>query len=88
MNEHCASCGRRYEREPGFFLGAIYFNYGLTSLVATILYPLLSLGKLVPDRQYALWITMVWVILFPIVFFRHSRSLWLGFDEFYDPLDS
>ena len=86
MNTTCSHCGRKFEREPGFFLGAIYINYGLTSLVATIVYPLLSFTQLL-SRHQALAVTLVWVVLFPLSFFRHSRSLWLGFDEFYDPMD-
>jgi uncharacterized protein (DUF983 family) len=86
MSAECENCGRIYEREPGFFLGAIYFNYGLTSLVATVMYPVLSLTRVVTSKQ-ALAITLTWVVLFPIWFFRYSRSLWLGFDEFYDPLE-
>ncbi len=86
MNTACSRCGRKFEREPGFFLGAIYINYGLTSLVAAIVYPLLSLTQILPRTQ-ALAVTLVWVVLFPLAFFRHARSLWLGMDEFYDPMN-
>jgi uncharacterized protein (DUF983 family) len=27
MNENCNSCGVKYESEPGFFWGAMYFSY-------------------------------------------------------------
>ena len=29
MNECCSNCGYLYEREPGYFLGAMYISYGL-----------------------------------------------------------
>ncbi len=29
MNEHCPSCGVKFESEPGFFWGAMYFSYAL-----------------------------------------------------------
>jgi uncharacterized protein (DUF983 family) len=29
MNRMCPVCGLRYEREPGYFLGAMYISYGL-----------------------------------------------------------
>ena len=38
MNKRCSSCQLQFERESGFFLGAIYFNYGLTALIVTVLY--------------------------------------------------
>src|SRR5688500_10126255 len=36
MNDQCAECGCDFRREPGFYLGSIYFNYGLTALVVTV----------------------------------------------------
>ena len=73
-----------YEREPGFFLGTIYFNYGLTALVATIAFPVMVFVLRV-DQNVALPITMAFVLLFPLWFFRYARSLWLGFDQYIDP---
>ena len=84
MNESCSHCGLKYEREPGFFLGSIYYNYGLTSLIATIVYPVATFGFKYPRTPTILCI-VTFVILFPIWFFPYSRSLWLGFDQFVDP---
>jgi hypothetical protein len=84
MKPNCETCGFSFEREPGFYLGAIYFNYGLTALVATIAFPLLRfVAKLPPNT--ALLITLAFVGLFPLWYFRYARSLWLGFDQFIDP---
>ncbi|MDA8930865.1 MAG: DUF983 domain-containing protein [Bacteroidia bacterium] len=30
MNEHCPSCQVKFESEPGFFWGAMYFSYAYT----------------------------------------------------------
>src|SRR5687767_4134872 len=38
MNEFCAACGRRYARDPGYLLGSIYFNYGVTALLVVATY--------------------------------------------------
>ena len=84
MHAKCQECGLTFEREPGFYLGAIYFNYGLTALLITILYPVSTLvGGW--DRQFALGICVTIAVLFPLAYFRHARSLWLGFDHFVDP---
>ncbi len=84
MNANCDFCGKEFEREPGFFLGSIYFNYGLTALIVTVLYPvILFLGWM--SNGALLLTTLVFCILFPIWFFRYARSLWLGFDQFVDP---
>jgi hypothetical protein len=48
MFPHCVYCGLRYERETGYFLGSIYFNYGLTAMLVAIGYPLLVFGFQLP----------------------------------------
>ena len=84
MNSQCPQCGFAFAREDGFYLGAIYFNYGLTALVVAIAYPLLVLTETL-SANAALAVCMAFVVLFPLFFFRYARSLWLGFDEFVDP---
>lgn len=83
MHKECASCGTKFEREPGFFLGSIYINYGLTALLVAIFYPVLLFTKTVPETPL-LWGCFLFTLIFPMLLFRHSRSLWLGFDEWYD----
>ncbi len=83
MHERCTHCHLRYQREPGFFLGSIYINYGLTALLVTIGY--LSLFFAGFDPQVSLIVVMAFAVLFPLWFFRYSRSLWLAFDQYWDP---
>ena len=84
MHERCSECGKSFEREPGFFLGSIYFNYGLTALIVAIAYPVLLFGVAVPETPLLAG-SAVFVLLFPMLFFPLARSLWLGFDQFADP---
>jgi hypothetical protein len=28
---------------------------------------------------------LIFVLIFPVLLFRHSRSLWIGFDQWRDP---
>ena len=84
MNTDCTNCGATFQREAGFFLGSIYFNYGLTALVIAIAYPVLLFNELVP-KAWLMPCAMVFALLFPIWFFRYARALWLGFDQFCDP---
>jgi uncharacterized protein (DUF983 family) len=84
MNQQCPHCSAVFEREPGFFLGSIYINYGLTALIVAIAYPLLLFNGLVAER--ALLISaMAFTVVFPILLFPWARSLWLGFDQWRDP---
>lgn len=82
--EKCPACGAPYAREAGFFLGSIYINYGLTALIATVVYPILMFNKLVPEPHLTIG-SLAFVVIFPLLFFRHARSLWIGFDQWYDP---
>jgi hypothetical protein len=84
MAADCDHCHLHFERESGFFLGAIYFNYGLTALVITILYPAMTLSGTLSQRA-ALLVSLLFSILFPLWFFRYARSFWLGFDFWIDP---
>lgn len=87
MKPSCDHCQLMFERESGFFLGAIYFNYGVTAIVITIVYPLLTLSR-TTTRQTALIASLVFSVLFPIWFFRYARSLWLAFDFLIDPRET
>lgn len=83
-NKECSVCGAVFEREPGFFLGSIYFNYGLTAIIVAIVYPILLFTEAVPETQLLLG-CLAFVVLFPTWFFRYARALWAGFDQFWDP---
>ena len=45
MHERCPACGLKFEREQGYFLGAMYFSYAIgtvaISLLALIVWALL-----------------------------------------------
>ena len=84
MHERCESCGVKFEREPGFFLGSIYINYGLTALIVAVAYPLLLFVWNVPEQQL-LFGAVAFTVVFPILIFPWARSLWLGFDQWHDP---
>jgi hypothetical protein len=84
MYPYCSWCELKYEREPGYFLGSIYVNYGATALLVTAGYMSLVLSGKVPPRT-ALWIVAAFAFVFPLWFFRYARSLWMGFDHYWDP---
>lgn len=87
MRQQCDWCGLVYEREPGFFLGSVYVNYGLTALLITAAYFALFFADVLPQRT-VLWLLVAFCLLFPLWFFRYARSLWLAFDEYWDPRES
>jgi len=84
MHECCSQCGIRFEREGGFFLGSIYFNYGLTALIIAVAYPVLLFNRVVSEN-ILLISSAAFAVLFPMLFFPYARALWLGFDQLWDP---
>ena len=85
MRDGCAACGLRYEREQGYFVGAIYVNYALTAALGmggVLLDGLLGLSL---GQQLALAVPVM--LLAPLLFFRHARSLWLGIGFLVGTLD-
>jgi uncharacterized protein (DUF983 family) len=84
MNSHCFHCGLKFEREQGYFVGAIYINYAATVAVAVPGFFLLdAFTSLNIHQQLAFWVPFA--IVFPLLFFHHSRSLWLALDHFFNP---
>lgn len=84
MYERCPVCDLKFEREPGYFLGAMYISFGLALLIITAF-------------AFALWAITGWWItkdtIWAIVLFLplipaitlFSRVLWLYLDHTIDP---
>ncbi|MCG8476188.1 MAG: DUF983 domain-containing protein [Cytophagales bacterium] len=77
MNETCSCCNLRFEVEPGFFFGAMYFTYAFNVAVFIVVGLLLYLAFEDPE----LWVYMsvipaVIILLLPFAF-RYSRLLFL-----------
>ena len=84
MNDKCPACGRRFNRAPGYLLGSVYFNYGVTATIVVILYFAMFFGDVLTDPQ-RLAVLTTFGILFPAWFFRYGRAFWMAFDERWDP---
>ena len=79
MFDSCDSCDLKFERESGYFVGAMYLNYGATVILAFLCYFLFEMFASVPF----LLNLSVWALFsaaFPVFFYRYSKSLWLNFD--------
>jgi uncharacterized protein (DUF983 family) len=86
MNAECLVCGLTFEREQGYFVGAIYVNYGATALLLVAgFFALERFTDISLAWQLTLW--GAFAIAFPLGFFRHSRSLWMSLDYIVNPAD-
>jgi len=86
MPERCAVCGLYYEREHGYFVGAMAISYGLAiAVVAVLFFALLAITH---------W-SLEWVLLVSGIAFlplaplclRYARALWIYLDRRIDPSD-
>jgi len=68
-----------FKREDGFFVGAILANVVTTELVILFVcfFFLLIVGA---SYESVLVLLFVLALVFPVAFYHHSWSLWLGFD--------
>ncbi|MDQ2952453.1 MAG: DUF983 domain-containing protein [Chloroflexota bacterium] len=84
MNKECPVCGLVFEREPGYFTGAMVVSYAIAvPALGAIVIGLMTLGGL--DAVAALIIgDIAYLTLVPFIF-RYSRVVWLHFDWGIDP---
>ena len=87
MPPRCPACGLVFEREAGYFIGAIYINYGLTVGLAVGGYFALE-AWLAPSRGWQVAVWGAFAILFPLWSFRYSKAFWLALDHWVDPTDA
>ena len=83
MAPACSVCGLDLLREHGYYVGAMYVNYGVTAAVE------MAVGIPLADRvpmATLTWPLAGFALLFPLWFFRYSRSLWLGLDLYFTSL--
>lgn len=84
MHERCAVCGLVYEREPGYFTGAMVVSY----VIAVPTFGLIVIGLLAAGVDTAIALLgggALYLVLAPFIL-RYSRVIWLHFDWLVDPI--
>ena len=80
VRHHCPACGALFQREAGFFVGAIMINV-VTTEGAVMLAFGLCLLTLEGGSALTLPVLFAVALLFPVLFYHHSWSLWLAGDH-------
>jgi uncharacterized protein (DUF983 family) len=84
MHERCPVCDLKFDREPGYFLGAMYVSYGLGIVIVALTAALLWLIT-------GWWITkdIIWAVVLFLPFAPtitlFARVLWIYLDQAIDP---
>ena len=85
MYDQCPVCHFTYERETGYYTGAIAVNIILSELLITAITIPLAVNQSVPFVPLLLW-GLIMPVLFPLLFYRHAKSLWMSIDHMIHPV--
>ncbi len=77
MNNRCSNCGFNYQKEPGFFFGAMYVSYGLAVAQGILTYLIASQFFSERFDLRIIWIIALVLILLSSFNMRISRILWI-----------
>ena len=88
LHEHCTTCGFKFEREPGYWVGALIINMA----VALIVFLVTLVGGMAltwPDPPWNVLsaATIGVMLVVPIVFYPWSKSIWMAIELSYHKLE-
>lgn len=88
MGDHCERCGLRFEREEGYWVGAMIISTTITFATFVVVFG----GSVVltwPDVPWSvvLAVTLAANLAIPIIFYPFSKALWLAMELSWHPLE-
>ena len=84
MRERCAVCDLKFEREPGYFLGAMYISYALGLGTILLLAALLWIMLRLTVMKTFFWAVVGFIPLAPAITYL-SRVMFIYLDQAIDP---
>ena len=84
-HEKCSECEYRFEKEPGFFYGAMYVSYSLAIAFSVAIG--VAILVLFPSATYVVHIAGILLVIvgtMPLTF-RLSRVIWMNLFQHFDP---
>jgi uncharacterized protein (DUF983 family) len=81
MRDHCGVCGYSFEREEGYFVGALIVNIAVAEAWFFVLFMVVVIATS-PGVAWGplLIVALVTNGLLPVVFYPYSKSLWMAVD--------
>lgn len=88
MREHCHQCGLEFEREDGYWVGAVIVNTTVTFATFVGLFVLLVVATW-PDVPWGtvMGVSVVANVAIPVAFYPVSKSVWLALEMYWHPLE-
>ena len=84
MHERCSVCDLKFEREPGYFLGAMYVSYALALVIIALLAALLWWVTGWWITKDTIWAVVLFLPLAPTITL-FARVLWIYLDQTIGP---
>jgi len=84
MHPRCPVCDLKFEREQGYFLGAMYISYGLALITIAVLAILLRAFTTWSWTRDIIWALILFLPLAPFLTL-FARVLWIYLDQSIDP---
>lgn len=83
MNENCSHCGELFNKEPGYFYGAMYVSYGLMVGWFVFTWVLNTFVVKADTIPYLIFLSVT-ILLFTPLTFRISRLIWINMFSKFD----
>lgn len=88
LHERCPQCGHKFEREPGYWVGAMII---ITTITFALFLTLLVGGMVLtwPDVPWTglLIITLAANLVIPILAYPRAKTLWMALELGWHPLE-
>ena len=78
IHTHCSNCHLKYEKEPGFFFGAMYVSYALMVAVFVTLWVLNSWFFHLDSTGFII-LVISGILGMATIVYRSARLIWLNF---------
>ncbi|MET0920051.1 MAG: DUF983 domain-containing protein [Acidimicrobiia bacterium] len=82
MVERCPACDLKFEREHGYFAGALAINIGVTSAVFIVVFAV-AIALTAPNIPVGLLLAILvpLMIIVPVVGYPFSKTIWVAVDR-------
>jgi uncharacterized protein (DUF983 family) len=86
LHDNCPNCDYRFEREEGYWVGAIIINTAVTETLFLAVFLTILFASL-PDIRWLPLLATALVLngIFPVVFFPYSKTIWMGLNMYFNP---
>jgi uncharacterized protein (DUF983 family) len=88
MKDTCPTCGTRFEREAGFFGGALFVNFAFTEIVMFAFLAVATVATLPhPDGRLLILGSIGICIVLPVLLYPFSKTTWFAIHLAMEPLE-